>query len=332
MQLVNAIGHMLRKNRQEASELKTRDDVWNNTEALIIHLAESIQELYGKKSAKHWGTFEADSVSYPFQTLLIRYLNEEDNFVVFTQAAVGLLQSRIDTEHLATGGYIVFFHYKHGAEDFLQIVMIDDVTGTAIDPDAITVKEAIHLDLSHLHVGGRINITKWINEDERYLSFIKGKGNEVSRYFRFFLGCTDYTTAKDATNQLVKAVRAYAVHNDFSSEDKAEFEHKVFQFCEEKRRVGEDVLLSALSAYIDPENPESFFEFANGEPHQVDTVVTPDRNTYKRLQYISHSKGELKISFPRTMLQDTIDYNSNDGTLLIKDLPDELKKQLSDEE
>jgi len=330
MQLINAIGHKLQKERQNKSILTTRDSVWD-AKAPVIRLAETLQDLYGKKATKHWGTFESDTISYPFQTILNGHLNKKIDFVEFTKNATGILKSKIDTENWATGGYIVFINYKQSGENFLLIVMLDDVIGSAIDGNNISVDDATHLDLSRLHVGGRVNISKWNSDDERYLSFIKGKGNEVSRYFRYFLGCTDYTTAKDSTLQLVNAARSYSKFKSFTSDQKIAFEHKVYQYCEERRHANLDIELSALSAVIEPENPNEFFEFANGEPHQVDTIITPDRTIYKRLQYITYNKGEFRISFPRTMLKEQIEYNDKAGTLVIKKIPEELKVQLKDE-
>ena len=53
--------------------------------------------------------------------------------------------------------------------------------------DGLSILDSPHLDMAGLQVAGRIDITAWQAGAERYISFLKGRG-DVAGWFKRCLG------------------------------------------------------------------------------------------------------------------------------------------------
>jgi nucleoid-associated protein len=184
--------------------------------------------------------------------------------------------------------------------------------------------------LDHLHEMARVNVSGWRAGNERYLSFAKRRssGDEFTRYFREFIGCDEFTESRALTSNLLEALRAYSEADEAEPEVRFRRRQRVFDYCEEKRAAGERVNLAALSGRLSDEDPESFLRFLN-ENHQfsVGDDFAPD-SVYRKLQRFGGSDKRLSIAFDAELLDNRVVFDPNEGTLLIKDIPANLRHQL----
>src|SRR3546814_7869702 len=88
---------------------------------------------------------------------------------------------------------------------YLLVAIITDKLSAALTSQR-DVRDVRHLDLDGFRFAGRINLTAWAIGDERYISFLKGKG-DVSEYFRHFLGCDSVVQERVDTSNLVAALK-----------------------------------------------------------------------------------------------------------------------------
>ena len=80
-----------------------------------------------------------------------------------------------------------------------MVAIINDKLGAALTKD-LDIADIKHLDLDGFRFAGRVNITAWLEDADRYIGFLKGKG-DVAEYFKEFLGCDTTIQDKEDTKK-----------------------------------------------------------------------------------------------------------------------------------
>ena len=164
----------------EQVESQARDD-----------LMSQLNESYNATAGKGWGFFHPESGAYPFSGWLGKYLAGVTDFLSFSTIAVEHLIKLMEESNLTTGGHALFCHYQQGMTDYLVIALVQET-------EAVTMTEELHLmtvkrlDLDHIRLAARINISEWQTnrQSKQYISYLKGKqGRKLNDYFRDFIGC-----------------------------------------------------------------------------------------------------------------------------------------------
>ncbi len=325
------IHRVLKKAGATEASIKTREEVLN-VSVEVEDLVRDILNVYNSKSARAYGIFNPDTENYPFSKYVKSYLSDQALFVKFTHNSMVRLQNRIKDATLATGGYIAFIHYKTEMKNYVMVVMLNDKGGTAIDEATLEVNKTMHLDLDKLHFAARLNVTDWETDtSSKYLSFIKGRGTEgISKYFREFLGCDEFTESKRLTEKLVQAVKDFGDAKNLLEEDKQALKKLCFDYCEKKRKSREPVLLDELANHVWEIVPNEFLEFVNDEKYQLTSGFEPHAGSLRRLYRFSGKEKGLTISFDSELLGKRVHYDKAKQTLTINGLPQDLKQELDD--
>jgi nucleoid-associated protein len=174
-------------------------------------------------------------------------------------------------------------------------------------------------------------LAKWRDDEQPYLSFIKrsGRQDEVTRYFRLALGCTEYTDSKRNTDQALKAVDAYCAANDWTPDQRRNARQVTFNYFEEKRALEQPVNLEALSGMLNDAEPQSFIEFIKEKEIPVSDSFEPHRKTYSRFKRISKSFGTVKVSFDvQDVIDEKVDYDEASQSIIINDVPEALIQEI----
>ncbi|MBS1209575.1 MAG: Nucleoid-associated protein YejK [Proteobacteria bacterium] len=196
---------------------------------------------------------------------------------------------------------------------------------------ARVLSETVNLDIDHLHEAARVELGKWLADQQPYLSFIKkGKsGTDVSGYFRDALGCTEYTDAKHNTNQAKVAVEAYCAYKEWVGDDKKEVKRRFVELCATQLQAGQPVNLTTLSAMIDHQDPEAFSQFVRDNQYSVGEVFNPHKTTFMTWKRITKTFGSVKVSFDVQDVTDgKIDYDPDLQCLVIKSPPQTLINEI----
>lgn len=323
------IHRVLKKAGAVEATITTRDTVLDISGEVEL-LVKDILTLYNSKSARAYGIFNPDHENYPFSTYVSSYLSDAAKFVKFTHVSMSRLHNKIKDASLATGGYIAFIHYKTDVKNYIMVVMLNDKSGTAINAATLEINKTIHLDLSKLHFAARLNVTDWQSGDTtKYLSFIKGRGTEgISKYFREFVGCDEFTDSKRLTERLVQAVKDFGTTKNLTDEATQQLKKRCFNYCEEKRKGNETVLLEDLANHVWETVPEEFLSFVNDEKYGLSSGFEPNRECLRRLYRYSGKEKGLTISFDAELLGQRVHYNKGEQTLTIKGVPKDLKQEL----
>jgi nucleoid-associated protein len=323
MKVKNMVIHKLEKKQGEKANLtkaaKQLPITWVHQ-----HFMSEVKQVYYNKSNPIYGSFDAARDSYPYQTFLCSYLSGNISFYDFTVKAVVHFENIINEVALATGGYVLFCHFEMG-DDFVAVIVLNDKESYIIN-DNLDVNANARLDIEKLDVANFTNCGKWNSGEDVYLSFTRGK-KEISNYFRRFIGCTDYASARESSLNLKRAINDYLYQNNYDKEQTEIVKELVFAYCEQQMKDKEDIQLSFVGYLINKSHPEDFVAFASSEKYQV-SAFFKGHNTLKSLKYYSYNSKELTIIFDSKLLGNTVVYDDIKNNLLIKNIPDHLKHQL----
>ena len=329
MNLNNIVVHKLDKQAQGNARLELRENCLPIGERETEFIT-NLKQAYYRKSNPNYGVFNDNAGAYPFQTLLRTYADDNSQFYQFTENAMNHLLGIINAVPQATGGYVVFAHYTLQNEEFVITVMLNNKKQYNIN-DTLSIEEIFSLDIDKLDVANFVNLTRWNNAEETYLSFARGR-KEVSNYFKNFIGCTDQTSAKQSSQQLKSAFLDYIDTLQIDNEAKENLRNDVFNYCIGQAKRKEDISLGHISSIIDNEQPELFQEFASGEQYRVSANVKGHVQTLKSLKFYTYKSKKLSISFDSGLVNESIFYNEQANELRITNIPDDLRRQLTNSE
>ncbi|WP_297334775.1 nucleoid-associated protein, partial [Flavobacterium sp.] len=326
--------HKLNKKANEAATIELADDSLMITEREISFI-KSIKDAYYKKSNPIYGVFDDNRITFPYQSILDEYFQNTISFLEYSVLSMRHLLGTIDRVSPATGGYVVFAHYELNedddpnideAEPYTMVVMLNDKIIYNVN-NSLTLDELFGLDIEKIDVANLVNYNRWVSNEETYLSFARGR-KDVSNYFRTFIGCTDQRSSYDSSKLLKKAVLDYLGTLDIDDDRKEEIRNSIFTYCISQTNSNQDISLDHVSSIIDNDNPERFSQFAAGENYRVSSSIKGNKKALKDLKYYVYKSKKLRLEFDSALVNDQIFYNSEDNTITITDVPDELQEQL----
>lgn len=297
----------------------------------VQRLVDEIHKLYLSKLGKGYGKFETDEDNYPFPRFLRDHFSENKlNFHEFSKKLMTHLKARAEKEPLATGGYVLIAKVKNDATTYLLVAIVTEVIGSAITND-LNVIDSTHLDMSQLRVAGRIDVTSWQNNHERYISFIKGR-SDIAAYFKLFLGCNDVVAAAQESKKLVQALESFALAQQMSADERDNLLATAYHFLNDLSKNGDPVSLDALANHVYPQAPDKLKEKFADESIELSDDFVPDRRVIKSLVKFSGKSNYWQVSFDRKGIRNgSVRYDKDSDTIILSAIPDDLKRELIEE-
>ncbi|WP_446809394.1 nucleoid-associated protein [Methylomonas sp. 2BW1-5-20] len=329
MQIQKAILHRIIKERNTSGASSTSTKKREACLKINDHLERTIEEILKiyTRSTNGYGTFNPNQTVHRFPVFLQDHVAEQINFIDFTRESTELIAAKMSDEAFATGGYVLFLRYANLGREWMLVAMLKLKPGTGVNEETLELSETLSFDIEHLHEAARVDLQKWRDDTQPYLPFIKKRqsGDQVSRYFREALGCTEYTDSKHHTGQTLDAFEDYCETNAWPPEQRHEGRRRVYEYYEAKNKADEPVNLTALSAIIDDQNPVAFSDFVRDNGYEIDETFKPHKTTYNRFKRISKTFGSVRVSFDVQDIWDgRVDYDEDNTCLVITNLPDEL--------
>jgi nucleoid-associated protein len=320
MEVKEAILHRLIKEPKQAKHAEV-DHRKNRLPIndVLTNLTKDVVKVYSRAS-NGYGTFDTDATVHPFPPLALKYLNGHEDFVPFSKITANLIAEKMKHEAFASGGYLLVVRFKSGNSDWLIAAMLKLKPGTAVNEDTKELLENLRLDVDHLHEAARINIPKWAANEEPYLSFVKKRAGkeDITRYFRAALGCTDYTHSKHHTEQAMDAIKTFMVHKEWDTKKKNEMKQRVHEYFSDKTKNGEPVNLISLSVFIDDQNPNEFLEFTKDNDYSINETFDAHPRTYRTFKRISGKLGGITLSLDvADIVNGKVRYEEETGNIII---------------
>lgn len=303
----------------EQVESQARDD-----------LMSQLNESYNATAGKGWGFFHHESGAFPFSGWLDKYLAGVTDFLTLSTTAVEHLTRLMEESNLTTGGHALFCHYQQGMTDYLVVALVQETEAVTMTEELalMTVKR---LDLDHIRLAARINISEWKSnpQSKQYISYIKGKqGRKINDYFRDFIGCQEGIDGPSETRTLLKAFSDFVESEDLPEESAREKTHTLVSYSMAQAKLGEPITLDELSSLIDEDRPKNFYDFIRAKDYGISESLPPDKKTLNKFRRFTGRAEGMSISFEAHLLGDKIKFDEEGGTLTLQGLPTQLTEQL----
>ncbi|RTL35846.1 MAG: nucleoid-associated protein, partial [Rhodocyclaceae bacterium] len=195
----------------------------------------------------------------------------------------------------------------------------------------LSIHDSPHLDFGALQVAGRIDITAWQNGAERYIAFLKGRG-DLAGWFKRFLGCTDVVIALKETKKLVETLSHFADTQQLETRERDELLERAHLVLEEMGESGAALDLQSVASQIFPDAPQKLSETLQDEALDLASGFVPDKRALKPLIRFRASAEDWKLEFERSGLRSgAVQYDKASNTLVLTNVPESLKKLLLEE-
>ena len=291
-------------------------------EQMMLQLHQGYQN-----KTKAFGLFKEDSL---FAQLLNRLLENEMEFLGFSQQSTKLLAAELGKYNFADSGTLILCRYNFLATDYLFIALLDSRSSMLVD-EHLDIHRTSYLDITQFDIAARINLTELqINANSnRYLTFIKGRvGRKISDFFMDFLGAEEGFNPQLQNQCLLQAVSDYCEAGELNKEQTQAVKKQVFEYCKGQLAEGDDIALTELSANLPTLNDKPFVYFAEEQEYGLEENIPPLRATLKSLTKFSGAGKGVTLSFDADLLNQRIYWDPITDTLTIKGIPPNLKDQL----
>lgn len=313
------------ENETTTMESVLRDELLTITpevEQMMLQLHQGYQN-----KGKAFGVFQENSI---FAQDLNRLLENEINFLNFSQQSTKLLAQELGKYNFADSGTLILCQYNFLATDYLFIALLDSRISMLVDEN-LEIRRTEYLDITQFDIAARINLTDLqVNANSnRYLTFIKGRvGRKISDFFMDFLGAEEGLNPQVQNQCLLQAVSDYCEQGDLNKEQTQAVKKQVFEYCKGQLASGDEIALTELSANLPTLNERPFVTFTEEQDYGLEETIPPVRSALKTLTKFSGSGKGVTLSFDADLLNNRIEWDPLTDTLTIKGIPPNLKDQL----
>lgn len=325
MKIENLIFHQIIKEVQGAPTLNLSDTTIPINED-VDEFASKIIKSYNVKYPTQ-GIFQEDKDIYSYQEYIKDYIESENDFIQFSQKSMKILNKEIDKK-TTTGGYVVFLHYVEKTEDFLITIMLDKSDQFTVNDENLGIEKLKTLDIEKIARGNRLNITKWQNKNDLYLSFIKGTRG-ISNYFIDFIGATDVTSSKQNILLLSNNIDKFLNSKDYKPTQKLNIKEKVSDYIDECYTLKKVIELKSISAIITPKEPENFITFISENKLEAsDNIYIARKADFEIFKTKKVSENGYTLKYDNKLIKNE-KIVAKDGKIIINGVPDEIIKQIN---
>ena len=313
------------ENETTTMESVLRDELLTITpevEQMMLQLHQGYQN-----KGKAFGVFQDNSI---FAQDLNRLLENEINFLNFSQQSTKLLAQELGKYNFADSGTLILCQYNFLATDYLFIALLDSRISMLVDEN-LEIHRTEYLDITQFDIAARINLTDLqVNANSnRYLTFIKGRvGRKISDFFMDFLGAEEGLNPQVQNQCLLQAVSDYCEQGKLNKEQTQAVKKQVFEYCKGQLASGDEIALTELSANLPTLNERPFVTFTEEQDYGLEETIPPVRSALKTLTKFSGSGKGVTLSFDADLLNNRIEWDPLTDTLTIKGIPPNLKDQL----
>ena len=313
------------ENETTTMESVLRDELLTITpevEQMMLQLHQGYQN-----KGKAFGVFQENSI---FAQDLNRLLENEINFLNFSQQSTKLLAQELGKYNFADSGTLILCQYNFLATDYLFIALLDSRISMLVDEN-LEIRRTEYLYITQFDIAARINLTDLqVNANSnRYLTFIKGRvGRKISDFFMDFLGAEEGLNPQVQNQCLLQAVSDYCEQGELNKEQTQAVKKQVFEYCKGQLASGDEIALTELSANLPTLNERPFVTFTEEQDYGLEETIPPVRSALKTLTKFSGSGKGVTLSFDADLLNNRIEWDPLTDTLTIKGIPPNLKDQL----
>ncbi len=326
MSIKHAIVHQLLRN-STTSEM-TLSDQELDSDSLLTDLFTGVKTAFYNRTSKQYGQFAEESGQ--FKALTGQWASQSVGFVTLTQQIIKQFQLEIEQAELDFEGHWLFVAEELEQGEHLWFFHLKHKHGLSLTHDRVLTGSKL-IDFSKLGFGGYVDLTAMAENAQKYLTVSFGFGERQLQ--ALLLDCVNFVdtinTAVD-TERFMEIVKAYS--DTLPQEKGANYRKKAVEYCTEQDKLGETVVANEISIVLSDEvgtdTQESLVNYMDTTQPEAKREFIPDRKSLKKFQRYSGKSKEVSISFSNDSLGGAVDFDAQNETLTIRQLPESLLKQL----
>lgn len=266
-----------------------------------------------------------------FEQRLTAYLKKtgDADFIAFSRDATTLLERRMKTEPLATGGYVVFAEYSQDKDTFLLVAVLSTKAEPSFDED-LNLISAVTLDFEHLRYAGRVRFGGVEHNEDGVVHFVSRRMEGLSDYFREFLGCEPVTDSSAQGRNLFTALSKFAEGEELSSDAKEAMMQQTYSYWQECRKADRPMTITGIANSLRPDDPTKILKHLTHESWGLaGEFAPPPTGVMKQFKKFTFARAGLKLEFDRNEWLGNITVKERSVT--IRNAPEELIEKLKEE-
>lgn len=331
MALTSIVAHRIyRHSPGGAFELQLRSEVFE-LNGKLEELAYELKTQFIRKGGKSYGRFSDELGEFPLPAWLRDCREERLGFLSFSHKAMQQFKQALEKAESLLDAYIVFVEEKLEVGDTLSVYLVEHQSGLYLDGE-LALDESLFLDTSGFTLAAKIQLNDWTSGDSTtYLTLMRARSDkDIAEAFTHFIAFTDKQDIKQETAEFLKVV------DDFSNtldESTARITRtKVVDYCLEQNKAGKAVTIADLSTTLAEEvksyEPERFVRYVESTKPDIKPEFIPHAGQIRSYVRISGRNDSLSMSFASDCLGREIEYDPEQDTLTIRNLPPALKARL----
>lgn len=199
------------------AKLSKSNSLMDPTHNEVILLVDELNKRYRRRDEKQ-GVFDKKNPTKFHESFADFHIKETDaSFIKFTHTSAENLRDRIEGIGPAKGGYLVFATYED-YRYYCSVFFVRDTTSIAFKRNKTVnnfdLRKVEHIDFERLAMACRINMSSFNEENQKYLSFIHTKRDDLSKYFINWISSSDTVSSEEDTRSLLKALRTIPIPNN----------------------------------------------------------------------------------------------------------------------
>lgn len=300
-----------------------------------------LRNVFIGRASKRYGEFSPESPQV--KGLILDWLESKQSFVSLTQRITKLFSECLDNTQLEISGYLAFMAEQLADGDRFYIYHLREKTNVALNDNKELI-ETRFIDFSNTGFALCLDATALKqSESKKYMSFSYGRGEKaLQNSFVEFSGFSDSVNVEQETQEFLHIVDEYV--KALPEQQANETRTKVVDYCMEQDKYGSAVEFKVLSQELNEEQPEAFESFVQQTRKEIrqknpdldSTVIEnkqefiPDRKSLKNYVRFSGKNKDVTLSFSAMALGQDVQFNPQEETLVLKNLPTRLLKQLKE--
>jgi nucleoid-associated protein len=293
-------------------------------------LIDELHRLYARRPSKAYGRFSIDTINFPTSLRLGDYIGGKTNFEETTLALMDTLAKEASGRPASEGGHVFFAHFSRDEVQYILVAIVNDKISAALTANA-DLEDVKHLDVDGYRFAGRVNLDGWAANEERYLSFLKGKG-AVSEYFKAFLGCDTTVLARVETTNLVQALKRFAETRSLKPNERADFMARAMNVCTRDAKADKPINIATLANELHPEDPEALIEVLADPDRGISDGFVADRRALKGLVEFKVKTADWAVEFDRKALHEgKVRFDPTENSITLLEVPDHIRRELREE-
>ena len=340
MALNHFIAHRItRANPSQSTTIDLRNAAWN-IDGKVDELFREMKTSFTKRAGKEYGRFSDDRAAHPVASWLEEFIEGKLGFESFSKKVTQQLKSELDKTGEPFEALLAIAHETLEGGDFLHLFIVQHHRGIYIDGD-LDIAESLHLDTAGIRLAAKVNIADWQNEEAHRqgnaLCLIRWRGEkELSEVFANSIGFAEKIDLSAETEAFLEAVKDYTKHLPTEVSDHTK--NQVVEYCLQKESEGKPVVIEELSTTLEDtptieiekpySPPPKLANFIAEKNPKAKPELIPDKQQMKNFVRISGRDETMSMSFASACLGNSIVYDPDTDSLVIKNIPKSLKSRL----